>query len=440
MIALALKEKTSRRFLPLVLVAGYLAFAGYYLKNYFIPDANLLMGLVLAPYLMLIRKGNYSSRYLLPTLFCLGFSVFIPLTSLVYLTLVFGLLLLVESTIGKVSYFIPVLLLILSTVFNYFSNFIGFPIRLWLSKIAGEMLLLAGQQVEVSGNLINLNGAAFSVDPACAGLRMMATSFILAMFVLAFYQRKTNREMGFKLVASLLFLTLLLNIGSNLIRIVLLVLFKIPPTNYFHDLVGVACLLVYVVLPLLFITEKLFKNATELPQKSQDLLPPKPISLALSFCVLLGTVLGGLQTEKIKAARITQENNLALSGYQKQVLTDGITKFENAEHLIYVKPVNFYAAEHSPMVCWTGSGYSFRSINQEKINGREIYTGVLQKGKDKIYTAWWFDRGVCKTISQWEWRWQAAKTNQTFNLINVSAATPDALKIKTKELLSTTLF
>lgn len=440
MITLTLPELSVRRMLPLLLVAGYLAFGAYYLQHYFIPDANLYLGLVLAPYLMLIRKGAYSYRYLLPTLVCLGFSAFIPLTSLVYLTLIFGMLLMVESTIGKVSYFIPFLLLILSTIFNYFSNFIGFPIRLWLSKIAGEILLQVGQQVEVSGNLISLNGEAFSVDPACAGLRMIATSFILTLFILAFYQRKTRKEISFGFVAALLLLTLLLNIGANLLRIVLLVLFKIPPENLFHDLVGMACLVLYVVLPLLFITGKFFRNGTQNAEKSMAVFPPKSTSIALSFIVLSATVLVGLKTEKIKAAAVSQENTLALAGYQKQILTDNITKFENEEFLIYVKPVSFYAAEHSPMVCWTGSGYNFKSINVEQLNGREIYTGVLQKGTDKLYTAWWFDKGNCKTINQWEWRWQAAKTNQAFNLINVSASTPGALQIKTKELLSKPLF
>src|SRR5690349_18732276 len=139
MNALTFQKPEIRQIVPWLLVAGYLVFAGYYLQNYFIPDANFYLGLALAPYLMLIRKGNHSFRYLLPTLLCLGFSFFIPLTSLVYLALIFGVLLLIETTFGKVSYFIPFLLLILSTIFNYFSNFIGFPIRLWLTKIAGEM-------------------------------------------------------------------------------------------------------------------------------------------------------------------------------------------------------------------------------------------------------------------------------------------------------------
>ena len=131
---------------------------------------------------------------------------------------------------------------------------------------------------------------------------------------------------------------------------------------------------------------------------------------------------------------------MALHGFQKQLMADGITKFENDGFLIYVKPVRFYAAEHSPMICWTGSGYSFQSIRKEVLHGKEIYTGILKNGPDKLYTAWWFDRGGCKTASQLEWRLQAAKTNQPFNLINISAATPEALRTKTNELLSKTLF
>lgn len=443
MIAFTLRQFKGKSLLPLLLPLGYLVFAAYYLQHYFIPDANLYLGFVLAPYLLLIKKGKYSLRYFLPTLFCAGTAFFIPLTSLVYLGLVFGLLLALESTQGKVSFLVPILLFILSTIFNYFTNLIGFPIRLWLSEIAGKILLQTGQAVAVTGNLISLNGTVFSVDPACAGLRMLATSFILTLFVLAFYQRKTGKEASLKLVLSLLLLTLVLNIGANLVRIVLLVLFEIPPDNIFHDLVGMATLVLYVVMPLLFICKRLFQCYLSQPESSapvSEVKLPSQFNYLLSFCLLLGTVLAGLKTEEAKATRLSQANNLTLPGFKKEILTDGITKFENAENLIYVKPVNFYAAEHSPMVCWSGSGYSFKAINQEKINGREIYTGVLQKGQDKIYTAWWFDRGTCKTISQWEWRWQAASTNQTFNLINVNAATPGKLRTKTIELLEEPVF
>lgn len=428
------------RSLPFLLPAAYVVFGFFYLQHYFITDVNSWLGLVLAPYLLLIRKGNYSFRYLLPTLVCLGLAFFIPITTLVYLTLIFGLLLALESTIGKVSYYILFLLLILSSVFQYFSNFFGFPIRLWLSKIAGQILLLLGKPVEVSGNLIQLNGEIFSVDPACTGLRMLATSFLLALFVLAFYHRKTGTNVRFLVVSGLLLFTLLLNIVANLLRIVLLVLFKIPPENIFHDVVGMACLVVYVVLPLLFITGKLFKNSTVSAKKVSAHFQISKRNILLNLVLFIGISAAGFKTATIKSNRNTTQNNLELSGYKKQIVQDGITKFENQNYLLYVKPVWFYSAEHSPMVCWTGSGYSFQSIKEEVVKGRKIYTAELKNGTDKLHTAWWFDRENCKTIDQLEWRWEAAKTNRQFNLINITAATPEALQIKTKELLSQPVF
>lgn len=444
MISLTLSEPRQKLLPAILLAAVYLAFSGWYLRDFFVADLNLYFSLLLVPYLLLLKPGKYSFRYLPPALLFLGLAIFVPVKTLVYLALVFGLLFLLESTIGKVSYYLLFLLFIMSSVFRYFSNFFGFPIRLWLSKIAGNILELTGQEVAVSGNLISLNGTDFSVDPACTGLRMLATSLLLALFVLAFYQRKTGREASFKLVSGVLLLTLLLNIGANLFRIVLLVLFQIPPENIFHDLVGMACLVLYVVVPLLLVADRIAgKPKAEIPEpvRQETSTGRVPVyGLLLSFLVFSATVFAAQNTTETKAALATSGNGLMLKGYTKKVLNEGITKFENAEALMYVKPVHFYSAEHNPTVCWTGSGYDFTRIEKRYHFGTEIYTGILQKGNDKLYTAWWFDQGQIKTISQLEWRWQALKTDAGFNLVNVSATSPEALEQKLQFFLKQPLF
>lgn len=119
---------------------------------------------------------------------------------------------------------------------------------------------------------------------------------------------------------------------------------------------------------------------------------------------------------------------VVLTGYHKQLLASGVLKFENARALVYLKPTPFYGPEHNPMICWQGSGYNFTSIKTEVMNGRQIYSGVLTKGKDKIYSAWWFDNGSLQTISQFEWRWAAAKGSRPFYLVNVNASSEVGLK------------
>ena len=173
-----------------------------------------------------------------------------------FLTIVFGSLFLVESTIGKTGYYAMFLLLIISPIFNYFNNAIGFPIRLWLSELAGRVIQAVGKKTEVIGNLIIVNGSEFSVDPACAGLQMMATSFIIGLFVLAYYQKKRAKPFSLLFVLSILCGTFVLNVIANLIRIVLLVLFDIKAESGFHDIVGICCLLLYVLFPLIQLTDR----------------------------------------------------------------------------------------------------------------------------------------------------------------------------------------
>jgi exosortase N len=119
-------------------------------------------------------------------------------------------------------------------------------------------------------------------------------------------------------------------------------------------------------------------------------------------------------------------------GYQREVVEEGVYKYSKKEALLYVKPVAaFFDAEHTPLICWQGSGYAFKSIGQQRCAGLDIYTGVLQKGDEKIYTAWWFDNGQHKTISQTDWRWRMGKGEASFSLIKLNAARQEVL---TKEI------
>jgi exosortase N len=154
------------------------------------------------------------------------------------------------------------------------------------------------------------------------------------------------------------------------------------------------------------------------------------VVLIISASLLSGNIIEG----NSKPWAINEKINLA--GYKKEICPLNVVKFENANALIYVKPVkSFYRAEHSPMICWTGSGYEFREIKKVNINGIEIYTGVLTKGNDRIYSSWWFDNGKYKTINQLEWRRKVICGESDFNLINVNTLDEKKLIIETQKIL-----
>ncbi len=36
------------------------------------------------------------------------------------------------------------------------------------------------------------------------------------------------------------------------------------------------------------------------------------------------------------------------------------------------------------MICWEGSGYLFRQVQQETIGGQQVYTALLQNGNESV--------------------------------------------------------
>ena len=129
-------------------------------------------------------------------------------------------------------------------------------------------------------------------------------------------------------------------------------------------------------------------------------------------------------------ATTTEPTQMTLIGFQKNILPNGICQFSNDSFLIYVKPLNsFYTTEHSPMICWRGSGFVFKQIEQKRIGKADIYTGILTKGDSTIHAAWWFEneRGE-RTIEQSRWRWSVFTEGAHFRLVNVNAVDSAALR------------
>jgi exosortase N len=157
----------------------------------------------------------------------------------------------------------------------------------------------------------------------------------------------------------------------------------------------------------------------------------KPISLIhlviinSTLLFLIGTAgFTKLKQHTVSPALLPQ---ITLTGYTKEIVNNDILKFEKKGILIYIKPLpRFYGAEHNPMICWTGSGYLFTKINTKTVNGIEIYTGILKKANDTIYSAWWFGNGTYQTIKQAEWRWKMLK-GDNFYLMNINSDNEELL-------------
>ncbi|RFS15231.1 exosortase N [Emticicia sp. C21] len=399
-------------------------------KGYFLGDTIFLLGLGILTYVLKTGAlGSKSTRFLIPTLFLAIVSFYVPTFSIRYLLLIVALLFCFETLFGKLSELAFLVLLLMSPLFRYVSESFTFPIRIWLSEISGQILAFLHLPVEINGNLIILSGNDFLVDAACTGLQMLGLSFLLCIFLLAYYQDVYQRRIAFGWQLLTLTITFLFNIFSNLCRILLLIIFRITPDNFLHDLLGICCLLVYVWLPMVWITKQIAIRQTVKPKElkveetrlSQWLVN----SLFLSVTAYLVLSFAGATT----AQELTSAEKKGKPSYQIKILKTGITQLKSDKALIYLKPIpDFYSGEHSPIFCWKGSGYAFKNIKEEVVQSYPIYTGVLINKKDKLYTAWWFTNGEIITNSQLDWRWRVLKGEHKFELINVTANSEHGLK------------
>lgn len=438
---LAINLNKQAKFPPVVAFGlVYIALAVWFIPGYVLWDANLIMGVLLAPYVCRVDRGRYSLRYLIPAVLTLGLAIIAPVNTLFFMAMLFAVLLLVENTLGKVSEMLLFLLLLISPVFGHISRLAEFPARLWLTENVAKVLTATGTPAASAGNMISLDGYEFSVDPSCAGLKMLVLSVLIALFVLAYYQRQTSKRLSFKMLVLLCLATVALNVVCNFFRILLLVAFKIMPGTLMHDLVGIVCLCTYVLAPLLLSIRPAVNRWGRPTEKGEERYPPTAIRYPYLHLVFAGAMIFVAMHLAKADTLITANNSIQLSGYHKTKLDGGILKFEDQKALIYLKPTAFYAPEHNPMICWVGSGYEFTAIKPETISGISIYTATLVKDNDKIYAAWWFDNGRLKTTNQFAWRWDAARSNSRFYLINVNAATKTQLQQQVTAMLKQDIF
>ena len=433
------------RWLPwvvLVPLAGIVAF--WVFDGYLVADASFYCGLGLLPLVTLPRATQRHSALIWITL-ALAASVagyFLPARTLHFFAVCFVFYAFWVQWKGAIApYPIFVIVLMSALVQNWVSVF-SFPIRLQLSDWAAKVLQIVGQDASSAGNMIILNQQSYSVDAACMGLYMVQVSLLFAVALTALYERHTHTKIA---SGYLLFIILpsvvVLNIGYNLLRILLLVIMNWMPGNPMHDAAGLVGLAIYVLLPTYFLVRWLYRRkGVPLPDvapiNSDNVLIISPLYWLLHGLLLLSVAhilwFGTARTLQPASSAFT-ELRLALpteANYQKQYLEHGVVKYSNDKILIYIKPIRaFFSSEHTPLICWKGSGYDFGATSEATLpNGNKIFKALLNhKDGSTLHTAWWYSNGQVNTNSQWTWRWLDMTGAPGFHLVNVTAATEGEL-------------
>jgi len=439
-----------------VLLVTCLVVSWQNLQFYLLYDFNVLLALLVAPFVLYLREpGVYSSRYGWLALGFLAGYFFLKIQVCFYLGAMSFLLLVVESRHGKLNN-LPLFVAALVSPFTRFvSQVLGVPIRLELTQLAAKMLQPIYPGIEAKGNVLHLGEATFSVDPACMGLNLLITGLLGTLVVIAYHEKKRKCALPFWMACVLAVLAFVLIILSNLLRIVGIVIFDAPPETALHDFLGLFNLAVYVWLPMLVLVPLVFKGLDRLlPTKDDATLPSKPI-YRQRWPKLWRGVTGTLMVlilaslTYFNANREDYRNNMVadslqpmeMAGFQVTVTKGGVCKMLNGKALIYIKPsVGVYGADHSPLICWPGSGYSLKNEREAVLAGHTVYTAELSNADGSLYTAWWYDNGQHQTTSQLDWRWRMMLGEAAFQLVNVSCESEAELQRQVGRLMGRQLF
>ncbi|WP_143308932.1 exosortase N [Chitinophaga vietnamensis] len=374
------------------------------------------------------RQSAGSFRFGWISAICLLLAFLLPVYTLQYAALVTGLFFIVETFFGRIDKLLILAALFIAPVMEYAANVFSFPVRLWLTAVAGKMISWTDPQVHTAGNLIIRGDREFAVDPACMGLQLTITSLLCCLMAVAIYQRRCQRSLPWMPLLALIGVVLLLDLVANLCRIIVLVMFALPPGTMAHEFVGLVSLGIYTIAPMAFLVKCLLYRYGKPPVTQTYARRSRQWWL---LCLAPATIL--------LPKKLTEKSNMktfSLPGYESTQLTTGITRLYSQEALIYIKPIpGFYFTDHQPMICWKGSGFECRQMQQDNIDGVDVYTGILQRNKERLYTAWWYENGFHRSISQLEWRWDALRSGRHYYLVNITTASETLLREKVHDFL-----
>ena len=447
MIKLLIKH----HWLPIALLLAATGTLTLVVTKHFLINFEIVLASLCFPFVLHFYQSDASKRksWKYFTVASIGLAGFVltGISTLVYFAAACSLFFLLEFLYGKLSHNAWIFLIISSPFFEFVVKVTSFPLRLKLTELATSTLHLFNSSIFNEGNVIVKNGVRFSVDPECMGLNLLSLCLILALVINSYFQKKKQYKLKALETTFLMCLAFSLSIFANFFRILILIIFESLPDHSSHEIIGLACLILYGIAPYYLITKRYFKKKKSNYHAVQFTIQQNKFK-TLFFTILNTSIIASLflNTSSLHVAKDQLFENISLDGYSKQTVKENVLKLEKNGALIYIKPsVGFYGAHHSPLICWTGSGYKMNNqpIKKTKtINGKNASycTGILTNESDTLYTSWWFDNGNDKTISQWEWRKNSFLGSEAYRLVNTSANSWDELEKLTSFMLHQNLF
>lgn len=384
--------------------------------------------LLLLPVIIRVRQpGVRSLRYLFVLIPLLLLATWSP-HPLFRLGLLFAaIFLVIEAFVGKLDRLAPVFAVLVAPITHFFLDTFGFTVRLAISSSVAATLRLLDPQAMSIGNAIMYKAREFHVDPECMGLRMITTSLIVTMALIAIRERRSGSSLNWWALPALLLVTFGLVALTNYLRILALVVTAAPAGGFWHEVIGLIVWSLIVLVPMAFIVER-WTSAPSGPHHQEPSSSRR--SHRLATAAMIPTVVIGFlhPVMPVEHERDLIAERSEIPGCERTVLPNNVVSFRSDQLQIYIKPGKpFYSNDHHPMSCWRGSGYRFTHEVIEPYRGGTICFGRLVNGRTMRYSAWWYDNGSTRTCSQLEWRWLAALGEGPFRMINVTADTPQEM-------------
>jgi exosortase N len=355
------------------------------------------------------QKGYKTALFILlliSTVLCVQFDSQLML----YLSGLLLLLVCLETFLGKGSYTLLAHLVLATPGFHYVLRSVSFPLRLYLSGSTADLLGVFKLPISYEGNVLYYDGFKLLIDQACAGLSMFHYAFLAALLLTT--SRVKTLSSFLVVCAAVVFLSLV----SNQVRIILLTLNYVEPTHWLHNAIGLVCFVIFQVLPFLWYPD-LSRKISELKQRKIK---------AGHYTILLFTPL--LLWAQVDLEKETRDNNHSLQFANFTQSENGIHVKTTDREIIYLKPpVSPLHSAHSPEICWRGSGYVFKKIDQIKIGSNEVKYAQLVKGDEILHTAWWFQSGKKRAGSDLTWRIKAILNQEKYYLVNLTSTSKEQL-------------
>lgn len=372
---------------------------------------NDFLGVVFSIGLFFIggRKTNFKISYLLIALLLLFEFITYRLhtKSLHFLSLTLLVCLAYYYFTKRFSFIAFICILLFSSLFNKFFDHLTTEIKQTLCYGVFVTLKNFLPIDRIEGVTFYINNSKITIDTACMGLSMFKTGLLTGALLLTLEEKKQRLYFGIMQIIAFCTVIVILNIISNYFRIITLVLLNCTQENLLHHTVGLACFIIYQVVPMLFLIRYFKPKREEI--FSVD-FQPKLLPITIGIGIVLFT---SLEMKNEKNEDILSNLNPKYNIAQGVWVNKEVFKIVTPEKLIYIK-----TPSHKPLICWTGDGYTITESKEITIGQEKIWLATMEKDSIQYSSYWWYECGNKKYTSFIEVMLMKLLYNEPIRLLN----------------------